>query len=142
MALPASWRAHDNGSPAELRRKRLASDAHLDNAGISGIIPAFRKARKASPEGDFRVSGLCLAGGTDGTGGGIARLSGRCPSAELEDELPVRQFVALVGVLDDVGQLAGIQLRVPAWSALGRGGHGSTVPRTCNRPEDGPPGAE
>ncbi|MDQ6949476.1 MAG: hypothetical protein M3256_25310, partial [Actinomycetota bacterium] len=42
-------------------------------SGISGIIPAFRKARKASPEGDFRVSGLCLAGGTDGTGGGIAR---------------------------------------------------------------------
>ncbi len=88
------------------------------------------------------MSGLCLAGNTDGTAGNIARLSGRCASAQLEHKLPIRQFVTLVGVLDDVGQLAGIQLGVPAWSALGRGGHASTVPRTWYRPEDGPLDAE
>jgi len=49
-----------------------------------------------------------LAGGPDGAAGNIARLSRRCASAELEDELPVRQFVTLVHVLDDIGQLASI----------------------------------
>jgi hypothetical protein len=86
--------------------------------------------------------GLCLAGGPDGPAGDIARLSGRCAPAQLEDELPVRQFVTLVGMLDDVGQLACIQLGVPPWSALGRCGHASTVPRPSYRPEDGPLDAE
>ena len=70
--------------------------------------PRIRNARKATPKGDFRISGLCLAGGADGTAGNIARLSGRCASAQLEHKLPIRQFVTLVGVLNDVGQLAGI----------------------------------
>ena len=45
---------------------------------------------------------------------GPCRGEGHGATSEFEDEVPVRQVVVLVGLLDDVGQLTGIEVCVPA----------------------------
>ena len=67
----------------------------------SGIIPAFGTGPKA-------WTYLSLPGRSDRPLADVIPLSGHDSTAQFEDELPVRQLVTLVGVLDDVRQLADV----------------------------------
>jgi hypothetical protein len=132
---PAEKRHHgqrDDHVPAGQLPPQTMDTLAGPDSGISGAVLSPHSVHPdwgAREESEYVC--LRLEGGPDGTAGDITRLTRHGASAEFEDELPVRQFVTLVGLLDDIGQLAGIQLGVPPWSALGRCGHAATVPRTA-----------
>lgn len=79
-----------------------------------------------------RVRGSTLSGlvaGADGAATLRLSLPNEGPPGELEDQFPVRQLVLVIGMLDDIGQLAGSQFLVPSRPALRRPRHPATVAR-------------
>jgi len=69
--------------------------------GYEALSPHSAGVRKA-------WSYLSLPGRSDRPSAEVVPLSGHDSAAQFEDELPVKQLVTLVGVLDDVRQLADV----------------------------------